>query len=137
MSVLNAALMCLALNSYYEARGEPFDGMVAVGQVALRRARYQPARVCAEVYRPAQFSWTAARPRGSAVPHRYDPAWLRAQQAARVALLWNMGAPIPDYSGGATHYHAAHVRPHWTRGATLVAEAGAHRFWRLQPVAPR
>lgn len=135
MSVLNAALMCLALNAYHEARGEPFDGQVAVGQVALRRARMVPGRVCAEIYRPGQFSWTDTRPRGSALPHRSDPAWLRAQQAARVALLWSMGAPQPDYSGGATHYHAAHVRPYWTRDAVLVAEAGAHRFWRLQPAA--
>lgn len=129
MGVLHAALVCLALNAYHEARGEPFDGQVAVGQVALRRAGHDPARVCREIYRPNQFSWTATRPRGSALPHRADPAWLRAKQAARVALLWAMGAPLPDYSGGATHYHAAHVRPHWAKSMDQVAVIGDHLFY--------
>lgn len=134
MSVLSAALMCLSLNAYYEARGEPFEGQIAVSQVALRRAGGDLRRVCGEIYRPAQFSWTATRPRGSKLPRRADPAWVRAQQAARVAVLWSFGAPLPDYSAGATHYHARSVNPFWTKGKTLVAELGEHRFYaRVRP----
>jgi spore germination cell wall hydrolase CwlJ-like protein len=129
MSVLNAALLCLALNAYYESRGEPLDGQIAVSQVVLRRAGMDPARVCREVYKPAQFSWTASRPRGSELPARTDPAWRRAQYAARIALLWASGASTPDYSNGATHYHADHVRPYWSRGKDVVAEVGRHRFY--------
>jgi spore germination cell wall hydrolase CwlJ-like protein len=125
--------MCLALNAYYEARGEPFDGQVAVGQVAIRRAGGDLSRVCGEIYRPHQFSWTATRPRGSALPHRADPAWVRAQQAARIAALGAMGAQLPDYSGGATHYHATHVRPYWRRDMVTVAVVGEHVFYRGRP----
>lgn len=128
--MIGEALLCLSLNAYYEARGEPFDGMVAVGQVALRRARHKPARVCAEIYRPHQFSWTRERPRGSRLPHRHDPAWARAKQAARVALLWSMGAPIPDFSGGATHFHASYVRPRWAARMDQVAVVGDHLFFK-------
>lgn len=127
------ALLCLALNAYHEARSEPFIGQVAVGQVALRRAKHRPERVCAEIYKPHQFSWTATRPRGSSLPHRHDPAWQTAIRAARVALLWSMGAPLPDYSAGATHYHAVYVSPSWARRKQLAAEIGQHRFLRGTP----
>lgn len=131
MTALNAALLCLALNAYYEARGEPIEGQIAVGQVAIRRAGGDLSRVCREIYRPHQFSWTATRPRGSALPHRADPAWVRARHAARVAALWAMGAPgLHDYSAGATHYHADHVRPYWARRLDRVASVGAHHFYR-------
>lgn len=130
MAVLEAALICLALNAFYEARGEPFEGQVAVGQVAIRRAGGDLGRVCHEIYAPAQFSWTAQRPRGSALPSRRDPAWVRAKQAARVAALGAMGAPVPDYSGGATHYHRGGISPQWSCRMTLVATVGDHEFYR-------
>jgi spore germination cell wall hydrolase CwlJ-like protein len=41
-----------------------------------------------------------------------------------------MGAPIPDYSGGATHYHATYVCPYWARSMTPVAAIGGHEFYR-------
>lgn len=128
--MLSAALLCLSLNAFHEARGEPFEGQVAVGQVAIRRAGGDLSKVCREIYRPHQFSWTTTRPRGSALPHRNNPAWIRAQHAAKVAALGAMGAPVPDYSGGATHYHADHVRPYWAKGMTQVAEVGDHVFYR-------
>ena len=33
----NDALRCMALNIYFEARGEPFLGKIAVGHVVLNR----------------------------------------------------------------------------------------------------
>jgi spore germination cell wall hydrolase CwlJ-like protein len=98
--MLAKALVCLALNSYHEAGGEPFHGQVAVAQVVLRRAQYHPAKVCRVVYRPNQFSWTRLRP----APRVSDPvAWERAKAAARVAMLWGVGAPLVDHSAGADH----------------------------------
>jgi len=75
----NDALRCMALNIYFEARGEPFLGKIAVGHVVLNRiahSRY-PSNAC-DVIRQGgerrrhrcQFSWwcdgrsdNAARPR--------------------------------------------------------------------------
>lgn len=124
-ATLIKALTCLALNSYHEARSEPFEGQVAVAQVVLRRANFDERRVCREVYRPAQFSWTASRP-----PVRDRKAWAKAVRAAKVAFLWARGAPTPDYSAGATHYHTRFVCPRWSAGKVRVAEIGDHEFYR-------
>ena len=119
------AVLCLAHNAYYEARGEPFTGQIAVNQVALRRAALDPAQVCAEIYRPDQFTWTSDKTR----PKPHGPAWVRAQQAARAALVWAEHGVGQDYSRGATHYHATYVRPGWTRCAKLTVQIARHKFY--------
>lgn len=122
---MTVALLCLALNIYHEARGEPFAGQVAVAQVAMRRAGYKAERVCEVVVAPKQFSWT-----GSPKKKPADrAAWGRAVLAAKKALLWAKGAG-EDRSKGATHYHASHVKPLWSRGMTPVAVIGGHYFYR-------
>lgn len=129
--ILEDGVLCAALAAYYEARGEPYEGQIAVAQVAVRRAGFRVERICAEVYRPAQFSFTAERPRGSALPHRDDPTWRRAQRAARAAILWGFAPTVlPDYSGGATHYTTTTIRPAWARRMAVVAVIDNHRFYR-------
>ena len=59
--MLSAAVICLALNIYHEARGEPIEGQRAVASVTLNRTldpRW-PSTVCGVVYDPQQFSWTS------------------------------------------------------------------------------
>ena len=120
---------CLALNAYHEARGESFTGQVAVGQVALRRAGLDFRRVCAEVFRPEQFSWTTHYPRGSAMPS--GTTWQWALAAAEESLQWAAHPEAHlDYSNKATYFHARTVNPYWTRGLELVAVIGGHYFWR-------
>lgn len=123
--LLTKALTCLALNSYHEARSEPIQGQVAVAQVVLRRANFDERRVCREVYRHKQFSWTATprKPANAA-------AWQRAVYAARVAMLWAKGAPLVDHSQGADHYHADYVEPYWARRMVHVTTIGEHHFYR-------
>ena len=120
-------LLVLALNAYHEARGEPFQGQVAVSQVVLRRARFDQRRVCKVVYAHRQFSWTAARP---TVQDR--AAWAKAVRAAQVAMLWARGVGR-DHSAGATHYHTTAVCPRWSAGMKQVAAIGEHKFYRIKP----
>lgn len=123
-----AALECLSMNVYHEARSEPYAGQVAVAQVALRRAHYDPIVVCKEVYRPGQFSWTATRPRK---PHMLDPAWQRAQHAAAEALRWALGEGLPDHSRGATHFHADWIEPpSWAEVYRVTTRIGQHIFYK-------
>jgi N-acetylmuramoyl-L-alanine amidase len=122
--ILEAALICLATNIFHEARGEPIVGQYAVAQVTMRRAKGDPKRVCKEVYRAGQFSWTAV-PQTS--PQKIDPdAYTKALAIARVVLQDKM--PM-DFSGGATHYHAVHVRPYWSKIFTRIAQVGNHIFY--------
>ena len=121
-------ILCMSLAAYFEARGEPFHGQIAVNQVALRRAALDPNRVCEEIYRTAQFEGPAAHPRRK--PKRVDErAWRRAEQAAHAALVWAEHGIGQDYSKGATHFHATYVRPSWTRCAKLTVQIARHRFY--------
>src|SRR3990172_277432 len=127
-SVRDDAKLCLALNAYHEARGEPFEGQIAVNQVALRRAKHELRKVCAEVYKPGQFSWTTDRPRGSPLPR--GETWQWALAAAEQALVWSQRGEGEDFSEGATHYHTFAVNPRWNRNMVTVALLGGHRFLR-------
>ena len=122
------ALFCLQVNAYLEARGEPFTGQIAVNQVALRRAGLDQTKVCAEVYRPHQFTgpWRnrRAKPKGAKAEE-----WKRAEQAARAALVWAEHGIGQDYSKGATHYHATSVRPYWTKCAKTTTRIARHVFY--------
>ena len=122
------AKTCLALNAYYEARGESYEGQVAVGQVALRRAGLDYRYVCGEIYKPGQFSWTGERSRYGALPK--GDTWQWALAAANDALDWGATGRGVDYSRGATYFHARRVSPYWTRGLEQVAIVGDHLFYR-------
>jgi len=129
---------CLAQAIYFEARGEPLEGRLAVAQVVLNRVRDRryPATICAVVFEnddrrnACQFSFAcdgrADRPA--------DPlAW---RSARRLAHLAASGA-LRDLTGGATHYHAEWVAPDWARRLPRTAKIGRHQFYRNPPNGPR
>lgn len=119
---MNALLMCLALNIYHEARGEPFEGQIAVAEVTLQRMEDPrwPATGCEVVYQPRQFSWTNGRNRVT------DPKSLEiALSAARLAVTGT------NLANGADHYHTINILPpDWTDNMTVVAVIGNHIFYR-------
>lgn len=120
--MLSAALMCLALNIYHEARGETLEGQIAVAYVTHTRAKKDPAKYCAVIYAKDQFSWTRGKPR--AVDKR-SPAW---KDAVAVAKSFRLFA---DRTKGATHYHLSSISPRWGKEAFRVASIGRHKFYRL------
>lgn len=129
---LTTAALCLAANIYFEARGEPLKGQVAVAQVTMNRAGHDPDRVCDEVLKPKQFSWTTklvgqdARLKPRAHPQE-EKAWALAKMIAQLALI---GALMVDVTHGATHYHAKSVTPYWSKAYPRVASIGSHIFYR-------
>ncbi len=123
---------CLADAIYFEARGEPVRGQIAVAQVVMNRvfSGYYPNNVCGVVYQNAnrhlacQFSFACDN-----VPDRVNEpaAWERAEQIARDTLdgkFW-----LNDV-GKATHYHARWVHPHWVREMQKLDRIGVHTFYR-------
>jgi spore germination cell wall hydrolase CwlJ-like protein len=123
---------CLAEAIYFEARGEPVRGQIAVAQVVLNRAfsGYYPNTVCGVVYQNAhrylacQFTFACDR---HADVIREQDAWQRAKRIAADSLdgkLW-----LPEV-GKATHYHAYWVRPSWVREMTRMHKLGVHTFYR-------
>ena len=53
-------IYCAAQNIYFESRGEPDIGQVAVALVVLNRVndRRWPSTICDVVWQDKQFSWT-------------------------------------------------------------------------------
>ena len=61
--MIEAAIMCLALNIYFEARSEPIQGQIAVAEVTLNRVASEkhPDTICGVVKQSNKngcaFSW--------------------------------------------------------------------------------
>lgn len=136
-----AALLCLALNDYWEARGEPLRGRLAVAQVVLNRvadARY-PDTVCEVVYhdlapdlpRACQFSWTCD---GRPATPTDAVAWTHAVKLAAAVL--EADAALEDPTNGALWYHATHVQPAWRTQFAKAEVIGRHVFYRDRPPLP-
>lgn len=117
--MLDAAILCLALNLYHEALNEPLEGQLAVALVTINRARGRPGHICKEVFRPYQFSWTIKPP-----PVTNVKAFERMKKIARQAFH------IKDFTGGADHYHATYVTPKWSKNLIFVGQYGIHLFYR-------
>ena len=127
-------LTCLALNVYFEARGEPVAGQYAVAEVTMNRVasgRY-PDTVCGVVNQKnwdpirkryvSAFSWTELTPMPEPAGEEWDRAWEIAEE-----VYHRQDAPGLD---NALLYHARHIKPSWARGRTPVARIGNHVFYR-------
>ena len=139
--MIETAILCLALNIYHEARGEPLNGQHAVAQVTMNRAGRDPSRVCEVVFKPYQFSWADPLTTASSLKVRkrlanhYMPkerkSWLMAKDIAR----WTVTGYISDFTGGATHYHANYItQPNWARKKKRLVSIGKHHFYRKASV---
>jgi len=122
----------LARTLYGEARGEGIDGMIAVAWVVRNRfesGQWFAGKTVAETcLKPAQFScWNADDPNADLIVSLYPDE--RAAQWSWFAAFGVLLGYWPDPTGGATHYHAIDVDPHWARGHTPIA-IGRHKFYR-------
>jgi spore germination cell wall hydrolase CwlJ-like protein len=117
---------CLANAVYFEARGEPLQGQLAVAEVVINRAasgRY-PATLCGVVVQPAQFSFV----RRGRIPQadRSSDAWRRAVAVARIAKERITPRVLPQ---SCLWYHASYVSPSWGRRLAQSARIGLHIFY--------
>jgi len=123
---------CLTDAVYFESRGEPRNGQIAVAQVVMNRvfSGFYPTTVCGVVYQNAhrrlgcQFTFAC-----DGIPDRVtEPdAWAMAKQIAHDTLdgkLWL------KHVGKSTHYHAYWVRPRWVGEMVKLQRLGVHTFYR-------
>ncbi|BCP52633.1 hypothetical protein K32_12500 [Kaistia sp. 32K] len=124
---------CLATAIYFEARGEPLKGELAVAQVVINRLKNPayPKTVCGVVYQnkdmrnACQFSFAC-----DGIPDRITDmeSWKRAQMLAKRVLnednWWNADV------GSSTHYHATYVRPRWAKTMKKMQKLGHHVFYK-------
>ena len=121
--MLSEALMCLALNVWHEARGEPMRGQVAVAEVTRRRVEDPrwPDDLCSVVYQPRQFSWTLLDMPAPSLP---SPSWESAVLAAKLSASSSVTACADHY------YNPDEADPAWASSPYVEEEKviGQHRF---------
>lgn len=125
------ALLCLALNVYFESRGEPVEGQYAVAMVTLNRAKQSGQDICSTVFAPKQFSWTEQYSSGGVILPEHRPRGSRWLQARLVAAnAFSLHANGVDTIHGATHFHADYVAPAWKEQLQKVKQIGTHVFYK-------
>ena len=123
---LSEEMMCLAGAVYFEARGEPLAGQLAVAQTVINRAesRLFPSSYCGVVTQRAQFSFV----KNGRIPQARtsSAAWRKAKAVARIAHqgLWDSAAADSLY------FHATYVRPSWSRKKVALATIESHIFYK-------
>ena len=144
--ILETAFICLALNTYHEAKNQSTIGQIATAQVVMNRVEDDrfPNTVCEVVKqgptRPSwedpekeypikhrcQFSWYCD---GKSDVPKNEKAWRKAQD---VAFLVYYNKIQIDVTEGATHYHATYVRPSWAKTKKRTTRIEKHIFYRWE-----
>lgn len=129
--MMTTALACLAAAVYFEARGEPVDGQIAVAEVVVNRVvdnRF-PSDVCSVVKQNrypgilhrCQFSFYC---NGQIEVVTDQQAWATAKEIAEGVLDGSLRLGVE-----ATHYHATTTKPFWADHYTDIGQIGKHRFY--------
>ena len=129
--MIETALMCLALNIYFEARSEPIEGQIAIAEVTLNRvaSTNYPNDVCSVVLQDnkdgCQFSWWCDGK--SDQPREHNS--LRTSKAL-AELMLKEGHHITVIGNEATHYHNNEVHPYWANDLHKIRRIGKHIFYK-------
>ena len=132
-------VMCLAQNIYFESRGEPVKGQIAVALVTINRTNHPdfPNTICGVVQQAVvnskgqpikgkcQFSWYCD---GKSDEMPSGDAQVK-QSVALAAML--LSTPIKvDITKGALFFHASYVKPSWRKTSEKTIAIGNHIFYR-------
>lgn len=117
-------LECLAAGIYFESKGEPLVGQLAVGEVIVNRARSGrfADTYCGVLFQRGQFSFV----RGKSWP-RINKQGKQWKTAVAMAKIVDQGLK-ESAVGKALFFHAKRVRPGWR--LKRVASIGNHIFYR-------
>jgi cell wall hydrolase len=116
---------CLATGIYFESKGEPLTGQLAVGRVIANRANSSgrfPPTYCGVLFQRGQFSFV----HGHSLP---AVSHSNRQWQTAVAIAKIVDGDLQESSvGNALFFHARYVSPGW--GLKRVASIGNHVFYR-------
>ena len=115
----SAALLCLAMAVWQEARGESLEGQVAVAYVVHNRANGDADKYCQVIAKKGQFSWYK-KPKSVS---KTSKAWVKALTVA------NTFSRYPDMTRGSKYFHAVYADPKWRR-FKRIAVIGNHVFYK-------
>ncbi|WP_162912948.1 cell wall hydrolase [Rhodospirillaceae bacterium SYSU D60014] len=130
-TVHDAEIECLALTIYFEARGEPDRGKIAVGYVVMNRVMDPsfPDTVCAVVEQGGesprfhcQFSWWCD---GRSDEPTDLISWQQSYWIGHL-IYWDL---LDDPTQQALWYHADYVHPPWKDTLAQGPTIGQHIFY--------
>ena len=134
--MIASALLCLALNVFWESRSDPVISQAAVAHVVLNRVRAPryPDNACSVITQgkhwkghpirnACQFSWYC---NGLSDYPRNRQAFSWAMHIARLVI----DGVIPDPTRGSTHYDAHYVQPEWRTSKAFTGRIGSHLFYK-------
>ena len=136
--MFDSALICLALTIFFEARGEPIQGQLAVAEVVLNRKKSSkyPNTVCEVVTQEngvgCQFSFWC-----DGLSDQPTDAFSFKRSKALAKLMIEEGEYISVVGGNVTHYHTEQVQPYWSEHFTEVDRIGNHIFYANIKALPR
>ena len=111
-------LMCLATVVYLEARGEPYEGQMAVAEVVINRVNDEnfPNEPCDVIMQHGQFSYQEGLENVVSGTMSYQAAY----------EVLTCGSDLTD---GSTYFHSGSA-PYWTRDFTYTITIGGHDFYK-------
>lgn len=129
-------VVTLAKTIHGEARGESFEGQVAVAYVVKNRAKQRQASVRDICLQPLQFSaWNSGDVNLPILARLSfdDPGFIGALGVAGIVLA----NKVTDPTGGAVNYHTVAKPdgvevwpPKWAARLVPTTRIGAHQFYR-------
>ncbi|MBE0438105.1 MAG: cell wall hydrolase [Methylomicrobium sp.] len=130
--MLSVATICLAMNIYHEARGEPLQGQYAVAHVTMNRVKSNefPNDVCGVVVQKRAFAWVPDNRvfrkliETNGAKLRDQKSWLRAKSIAQVVMR---GRSL-DLTNGAVFFNAKSMGRRFQTESQAVA-IGDHIFY--------
>jgi len=144
------ALVCLAMNAYWEARNQSTEGMIAVSQVVMNRVEsdHYPNDVCSVIKQGphraswqdpsrmipledrCQFSWYCDG-KSDQIPKLDQDIWEKALVISEGVLKYK----IDNIVGKSMWYHADYVVPAWASQKQMIIKIDDHIFygWKHKP----
>ena len=137
--VSDKEIHCMALNIYFEARGETPDGQFAVAEVVMHRVNHSsyPDTICGVIKQGVYPKWSPDMPLKNKCHFSWycdrkpdNPIDSEAFEAAMYVAKTVINDPkyinVIDY---ALFYHARDVNPFWADDMHVVADIGNHIFY--------
>ena len=124
---LQQEVYCLAQNIYFESRGEPLKGQLAVAMVTINRAKHEdyPSTICGVVNQGCQFSWVCDG-KSDNLPINSTAG----KQAMNLAKQVISNRDLVDVTKGALFFHARYSNPSWSNKMEKTIAIGNHIFYR-------
>ena len=144
--LLETAFICLALNTYHEAKNQSLVGQIATAQVVMNRVEDNrfPNTICGVIEEGPISKWWL-KEKGKIVPikNRCQFSWFcdgKSDEPKEKKVFSKMldfskslvydDIQIVDFTEGATHYHSIMVEPYWAETLNETVQIQHHIFYK-------